>query len=186
MKLDRLVDCALALAQVVDGSGDRVGLITYGRRIHHRLAPARGAAHVRDIVEALAAVPGERAEADHAAAASSVMSAQKSRALIVWLTELAETAGVPDVVEHATRLSSRHLVLFAVMRPADLLDVSAVVPDSKVEMYRMLAAQETLDRREVLLRSLTHSGVHVVQLDRADSAALLIDHYLGIKERSLI
>lgn len=185
-KLDLLVDAALALAQVVEGAGDRIGLITYGRTLHQRLPPARGAQQLRGIFEALATVPGERSEGDHAAAASAVMSAQKQRALIVWLTELAETAGVPDVIEQATKLSPRHLVLFGVMKPADVTDVAAAVPDSGDAMFRMLAAQETLDRREVLLRSLTHRGVHVLELDRQQSTAMLIDQYLFIKERSLI
>ena len=185
-KLDLLVDAALALAQVVEGSGDRVGLLTYGRSLHQRLAPARGSQHLRQIFEALATVSAERAEANHAAAASALMSAQKQRALVVWLTELAETAGVPDVVEHAMTLSPRHLVLFGVMKPADLEAAAAAVPASPIEMYRLLAAQETLDRRDVLLRGLTHRGAHVVQLDRQQSTAMLIDPYLLIKERSLI
>jgi uncharacterized protein (DUF58 family) len=185
-KLDLLVDAALALAQVVEGAGDRIGLLTYGRTLHQRLAPARGSQHLRGIFEALATVPAERAEADHAGAAAAVMSAQKQRALIVWLTELAETAGVPDVVENATKLSPRHLVLFGVMKPADVSAAAAAAPESSEGMYRMLAAQETLDRREVLLRSLTHRGAHVVELERHQSTAMLIDRYLQIKERSLI
>jgi uncharacterized protein (DUF58 family) len=186
MKLDHLVDSALALAQVVHDAGDRVGLLTYGRRIHQRLAPARGPQHLRAVVEALATVPAERAEADHATATSAVMSAQKQRALIVWLTELAETAGVPDVVENALKLSPRHLVLFGVLKPQDLLTVAEVAPRGADDLYRMLAAQETLDRRQVLLRSLMHRGVHVVELDRQRSTAMLIDQYLGIKERGLV
>ena len=189
-KLDLLVDAALALAQVVEGAGDRVGLLTYGRTLHQRIAPARGAPHLRGIFEALATVPAERAEADHAAAAAAVMSAQKQRALIVWLTELAETAGVPEVVEHATTLSPRHLVLFGVMKPSDVAAAAAAAPHSGDEMYRMLAAQETLDRRDVLLRGLTHRGAHVVELDvgldQHQPTAMLIDQYLQIKERSLI
>lgn len=186
MKLDHLVDSALALAQVVHDAGDRVGLLTYGRRLHQRLPPARGPQHLRAVVEALATLPAERAEADHATAASAVMSAQKQRALIVWLTELAETAGVPDVVENAMKLSPRHLVLFGVLRPEDLLTVAAMAPRGADDLYRMLAAQETLDRRQVLLRSLTHRGVHVLELDRQRSTAMLIDQYLGIKERGLV
>ena len=185
-KLDLLVDAALALAQVVEGAGDRIGLLTYGRTLHRRLAPARGSQHLRDIVEALATVPAERAEANHAAAAAAVMSAQKQRALMVWLTEFAETAGVPDVVEQATTLSPRHLVLFCVMKPTELASVAAAVPAAEEDLYRMLAAQETLDRRDALLRSLTHRGAHVVELDRQRSTAMLIDRYLEIKERSLL
>jgi uncharacterized protein (DUF58 family) len=93
-KLDRMVDAALGLVEVALAAGDRVGLLTYGRRTHARLAPGRGGAHLRAIVDTLATVSAERAEADHAGAAAAVLAAQKSRALIVWLTEVAETAGV--------------------------------------------------------------------------------------------
>src|SRR5690606_21893916 len=102
-KLDGHVNAALGLANVALAAGDRVGLVTYGRGIHARLAPGRGGPHLRTIVDALATVPAEPSEADHAAAAAAVMAAQKQRALMVWLTDVAETAGVPDVIEGAAR-----------------------------------------------------------------------------------
>jgi uncharacterized protein (DUF58 family) len=185
-KLDGMVNAALGLAEVALAAGDRVGLITYGRHVHRRLAPARGGAHLRAIVDALALVPAERSEADHAAAAAAVMAVQKQRALLVWLTDVAETAGVPDVIENAARLSPQHLLLFGVTRPAELIDVARAVPAGEDEMFRILAVQELLDRREVLLRGLRQRGVHVLEMDPHGPTALLIDKYLSVKERNLI
>lgn len=185
-KLDDMVNAALALTEVAMTAGDRVGVITYGRRVHRRLAPGRGREHQREILDALATIPAERSEADHAAAAATVMSAQKQRALMVWLTELAETAGIPDVVEHASRLAPRHVVLFAVSRQEEMAAIAAAGPADRDGMYRMLAVQETLDRRETLLKRLTQRGVLVLELPRAEQAATLIDRYLSVKERNLI
>jgi uncharacterized protein (DUF58 family) len=185
-KLDGMVNAALGLAEVALTAGDRVGLLAYGRRIHARLAPGRGGQHLRSIVDMLATVGAERAEADHAAAAAAVMSVQKQRALIVWLTDVAETAGVPDVIESAARLSPRHVLVFGVSRPVELIELARAVPSSSDEMYRMLAVQEMLDRREVLLRTLRQRGVHVLEMDPADPTALLIDQYLTVKERNLV
>src|SRR5688572_22747342 len=97
MKLDATVDAALALAEVALAAGDRVGLVTYGRTIHRRLAPDRGHPHLRAILDTLATLKPERAEADHAAAAATVLAAQKQRALVVWLTDLSETAASCDL-----------------------------------------------------------------------------------------
>jgi uncharacterized protein (DUF58 family) len=185
-KLDGVVNAALGLAEVASAAGDRVGLLTYGRRIHTRLAPGRGGAHLRTIVDALATVPAERAEADHSAAAAAVMAAQKQRALVVWLTDVAETAGIPDVVENAARLSPQHLVLFGVMKPTELTEIARAAPGNEEEMYRFLAIQEMLDRREVLLRGLRQRGVLVLEIDPLVPTALLIDQYLTVKERNLI
>ena len=189
MKLDGTVNAALALAEVALAAGDRVGLITYGRRIHHRIPPARGHQHLRTILEALATVQADRAEGDHAAAAGAVATAQKQRALIVWLTDLSETAAIPDVIESAARLSPRHVVVFAVTQQPELVALDASVPNTADEMYRSLAAQETLERREVLLGTLRQRGVLVLDLQTARAqglSAALIDQYLTVKERNLV
>ena len=185
-KLDGMVDAALGLSEVALASGDRVGIVTYGRRIHARLPPGRGSQHLRAIVDALATVPAERAEADHAAAVASVMASQKRRALIVWLTDVTETADVPDVIESAARLAPRHVVLFGVMRQPEMAAVAQDVPANEDGMYRMLAVHEMLERREVLLKALRQRGVLVVELAEGAAAAPLIAQYLEVKQRNLI
>jgi uncharacterized protein (DUF58 family) len=186
MKLDATVDAALALAEVALAAGDRVGLIAYGRSLHQRLAPDRGHQHLRAILETLAVLQPERAEADHAAAASAVLTAQKQRALIVWLTDLSETSAIPDIIESAARLSPQHVVLFALMRQPEMTALGAAEPESEADMYRVLAAQETLERRDVLLRGLRQRGVLLVEIDPSAPAVALIDQYLSVKDRNLV
>jgi len=184
--LDATVTAALTLAQVALASGDRVGLLAYGRRLQHRVAPARGATHLRGLVDALALVRADGVEADHAAAAAAVMAAQKRRALVVWLTDVADTAGVPDVIEHALRMAPAHVVLFGVLRQPEIASLSAAAPASPSEMFRVMAAQETLDRREALLHGLRQHGALVVEVSPSQLSSGLVDRYLEVKERGLL
>ncbi len=184
--LDRSVTGALSLAQVALASGDRVGLLAYGRRVQQRVAPARGASHLRGLVDALAVVRAEASEANHRAAAAAVISAQKRRALIVWLTEVAETAGVPDVIEHALRMTPTHVLLFAVMSQPDIRALAASLPASPTDMYRVMAAQETLGRREALLRGVRQRGALVLEVSPGELSGGLVDRYLEVKERGLL
>jgi uncharacterized protein (DUF58 family) len=184
--LDATVSAALTIAQVALASGDRVGLVAYGRRLQHRVAPSRGATHLRLLVEALADVHADGVEANHAGAAAAVMAAQKRRALIVWLTEIADTAGVPDVVEHASGLTPRHVVLFGVLRQPELETVSTMIPATRRDMYRLMSARETLDRRESLLHRLRLRGALVLETSPEDVSAALVDRYLEVKERGLL
>lgn len=185
-KLDHAVNAALSLAQVAMGSGDRVGLLTYGRRPLQRLAPDRGPLHLRALVEALAMTRAEPYEADHATAAGTVLAMQKQRALIVWLTDVAETAGIPDVVESSQHMAPRHVVLLAVTRHPALADAAAARPADSAEIYRVMAAQETLERRELLLHGLRQRGVSTLEMQPGALSAALVDRYLAIKEQSLI
>ena len=184
--LDRAVNAAFALAQVASGAGDRVALLAYGRRAQQRLPPGRGPAHLRSLLEALALARAEAAEADHARAAAAVMSAQKRRALIVWLTDVAESAALPEVIESAARLVPQHVLLFAVTRPAALAGVAARVPSDEQDLYRVMAAQEMIERRALLLRHLRQRGAVALEVPSADLAATVVDRYLNVKERNLV
>jgi uncharacterized protein (DUF58 family) len=185
-KLDYGINSALALAQVAMASGDRVGLLAYGRKPQQRVAPGRGAAHLRVLVEALAAVRAEAVEADHTAAASTVLSLQKRRALIVWMTEVAETAGLPEVIESSQRMSPRHVVLLALTRQPELAALAADQPVTPADMYRVMAAQQVLERREELLHGLRQRGVLTLELPPGELSGAVVDRYLTIKTRSLL
>jgi uncharacterized protein (DUF58 family) len=184
--LDASVTAALTLAQVAIAAGDRVGLMAYGRRPQHRLAPSRGAGHLRAMVDALATVHTDGVDADHGSVVSSLLSLQKRRALIVWLTGVAETAGVPEVIERAMGMTSRHAVIFAVMRQAAVRNLAASVPDSAADMYRVVAAQEALDRRDGLLHGLRNRGALVLETAPAELSSGIVSRYLEAKERGLL
>ncbi len=182
-KLDYAANAALSLAQVALYTGDRVGLLAYGRSIRHRVPAARGSAHLRVLVEQLAVVREEAPEADHLLAAGRLLTDQKRRCLVVWLTDLAETSMTPEVVE-AAMMMPRHLVLFVVMGQPDLMAMAAAEPVGAGDMYRAAAAQEMVHRRETLLARMRDRGVLALETDAASLTPALVNAYLEIKERN--
>ncbi len=190
-KLDYAVNAALSLVQVALLQGDRAGLLAYGRSVQQMIAPGRGQAHLRQIVESLAEVQGEASEANHARAARTLAYKQSRRALVVWLTDFAETIGTPDVIETVSLLARRHLVLFAAISQPDLAVVAREIPRSETDMFRQAAAVEIADRRDVLLKNLRQTGVLALELSPGAAAVTsmtgtLVNEYLRIKDRSLI
>lgn len=185
-KLDYAVDAALSLAMVATQSGDKVGLLAYGRGVQRSVAPGRGGPHVRTILEALADVHGEAAEADHARAAQALSRAQTRRALIVWLTDFSETATTPEVIEYAIRLATKHVVVFAAIGQPDLDALARKIPENTEEMFRHAAALEVAQRRERLLRTLRERGVAALDIPAAGVAAAVVNRYLEVKERGRI
>ena len=185
-KLDYAINAALSLAQVALYSGDRVALLAYGRRPQQRLPPGRGAAHLRALVEGLALVRGEALEADHLRAAKALLALQKRRSLLVWLTELTETATTPEVVECASRMSGRHLVLFVVIGQSELGKLVTERPEEAGAMYRYVAAQEIIQQRDLLLRRLRQQGALTLEIEPARLSTALVNQYLGVKERGLL
>lgn len=185
-KLDLAVNAALSLAEVALGTGDRVGLLAYGRQIQKRMLPYRGSLHLRQMIQQLAHVQAEALEGNHLQAVSALLSTQKRRSLIVWLTDFPETAMTPEVIDAASEAAQRHLVLFMVIGQPDLAAVASTEPDSVRHMYRATAAQETLQRREILLGRLRQRGALAVEVTSAAASAMLVNSYLDIKQRNLL
>ena len=183
-KLDKAVNSALSLAQVALYSGDRVGLIAYGRSIRQQIPAAKGSAHLRRLIEKLALVHEESAEADHLQMAGRLLTDQKRRSLIVWLTDLAETAMTPEVIEAASMMMPRHLVLFVVIGQSDLGELASKMPSNESEMYRVAAAQEMVHRRELLLARLRERGALAMEVSSGSVSPVLVNAYLQIKERN--
>jgi uncharacterized protein (DUF58 family) len=183
-KLDHAVNSALSLAQVALYSGDRVGLVSYGRAIRQQLPAAKGSAHLRQLIEQLALVHEEASEADHLQMAGRFLTDQKPRSLIVWLTDLAETSMTPEVIEAASMMMPRHLVLFVVIGQPDLGQLAAKRPQSETEMYQVAAAQEMVHRRELLLARLRERGALALEVTSGAISPVLVNSYLQIKERN--
>ena len=185
-KLDYACSTAVALAQLALYSGDRVGLLVYGQHVQQRMLPGRGPAHLRLIVEALAQARAETSEADHLRATATLNRWQPRRALILWITDLAETAMRPEVIDGAMQLLRRHVLLFVAMAQPDVEAIAKCRPKNVEQMFRAAAAQELVMRRELLLARLREQGALTLDLDPDKLTSAVLNQYLKVKERAMV
>ncbi len=185
-KLDYATTTALAMSQLALVSGDRVGLLAYGRDTQQILAPARGRTHLRQMMESLALVHGEPSEADHLRATVTLNRLQPRRSLVLWLTDLAETSMRPEIMDGAAQLMRRHLVLLVVIEQRDLKQIAATRPQDASQMFACAAAQELVRWREVLLAQLRERGALTLETYPEDLTASVLNRYLEIKQKALL
>jgi uncharacterized protein (DUF58 family) len=185
-KLDYACTTAVALAQLALYSGDRVGLLAYGQGIQQRLLPGRGSAHLRQLIEALALVRAEAAEADHLRATATLNRLQPRRSLILWVTDLAESAMRPEVIDGAAQLLRRHVLLFVAMAQPEVEFIAQARPQTVEQMFLATAAQEMAGRRELLLARLQEQGALTLDLNPAALTSSVLNQYLKVKERAMV
>jgi len=185
-QLDQAASAAVMLAQVIAGSGDKFALMTYGRRIQQQLLPGAGASHLRLLIDQLSQVRSEPSEADHLHAVARLKNLQRRRGLILWITEMAESAGRPEVVAAAAELVRRHLVVLVLLTHPELDALATRDPRTVDEMFASTAAQEMLERRRATLVQLRRQGVLVVETTPAEVGAASISKYLEVKAGGLL
>ena len=186
-KLDYAASTSFALAQLALNGGDRVGLLTYDREIQQRIPLGRGSMQLRQLMDALALTRGHMAESDHLKASITLNRLQPRRSLVLWITDLAETAMTPEVIEGASLILRRqHLLLFVVMRNDQLLELADMRPATAADMYRRAAALDVLHRRETLLAGLRTRGALALETTPAEMTSTILNKYLEVKERALL
>jgi uncharacterized protein (DUF58 family) len=185
-KLDHACTTAVALAQLALYSGDRVGLLAYGHGIQQRLLPGRGASHLRQLIESLALARAEGREADHLRATAVLNRLQPRRSLILWITDLAETAMRPEVIDGALQLLRRHVLLFVAMAQPEVEQIAQSRPNNIEQMFRASAAQEMAGSRELLLARLHEQGALTLDLNPEALTSSVLNQYLTVKERAMV
>jgi len=185
-KLDHACTTAVALAQLALFSGDKVGLLAYGQGIQQRLLPGRGASHLRQLIESLALVRAEAGEANHLRATAVLNRLQPRRSLILWVTDLAETAMRPEVIDGALQLLRRHVLLFVAMAQPEVEFIAEARPKNVQQMFRAAAAQEMAGRRELLLARLHEQGALTLDLNPDALTSTVLNQYLAVKERAMV
>ena len=148
--------------------------------------PGRGSAHLRQLIESLAQVRAEASEADHLRATAVLNRLQPRRSLILWVTDLAETAMRPEVIDGAVQLLRRHVLLFVAMAQPEVELIAGIRPKNVEQMFRAAAAQEMAGRRELLLARLHEQGALTLDLNPEALTSSVLNQYLTVKERAMV
>jgi uncharacterized protein (DUF58 family) len=185
-QLDQAATAAVMLAQVVGGSGDKIAMMAYGREVRQVLPPGAGVVHTRLLLDLLSQTRAEAAEADHLNAVARLKTLQRRRGLMVWITELVDSAGKPELVTAASELVRRHLVVLVLLKHPELEALAARVPETREEMFHSAAAQEMLERRRATVAQLERQGVLIVETTAEEIGVRAVSEYLEVKARGLL
>src|ERR1700744_2956400 len=185
-QLDQATTAAVMLAQVVGGSGDKFAMMAYGREIKQVLPAGAGVVHTRLLLDLLSQTRAEAAEADHLNAVARLKALQRRRGLMVWITELVDSAGRPELVTAASELVRQHLVVLVLLKHPELEELAARVPTTREEMFHSAAAQEMLERRRETVAQLERRGVLIVETTAEEIGVRAVSEYLEVKARGLL
>ena len=185
-QLDQAATAAVMLAQVVGQSGDKLGMLAYGTGIQQVLPPGAGPAHLRLLIDLLSATRSEAAEGDPLLAVARLKQLQRRRGLVVWITELPDTAGRPELVTAATALARLHLVVLVLLKHPELDALASALPTTPQAMFHAAAATEMLERRRETVARLERSGILIVEADAEELGIRAVSEYLEVKSRGLL
>jgi uncharacterized protein (DUF58 family) len=185
-RLDFVVQAALELAYAAAQHDDNVGIMTFADGVQHFVAPDRGRAGVRGVLEVLAQVQPKLVEPDYPGAFRYLAARNRKRALTVLFTDVIDRFASDALVANVATLRPRHLPLAVTLRNPEIDAVAALRPETPRDAYRKAAAEELLHAREEALGFMRRAGVIVIDVTPERAAQAVVAKYLDLKRRGTL
>ncbi len=182
-RLEFAVQAALELAYAAAQHDDNVGIMTFADGVHHFVAPERGRAGVRRVVDVLAEVEPKLVEPDYPGAFRYLAARNRKRALTVLFTDVIDRFASDALVANVATLRPRHLPLAVTLRNPELDAAAALRPAAAHDAFRKAAAEELLHAREEALGHMRRAGVIVIDVTPERAAQAVVTKYLDLKRR---
>nr|WP_281493349.1 DUF58 domain-containing protein [Yoonia sp. F2084L] len=185
-KIDHAVTAALAVAWAASIGGDLVGHYAYDVRPRSFAKPEPGRAAFVRLRSWAAELDYVSRETNHTLALTELNARTPKRSLIVIFTDFVDTTSAELMIENIGILSKRHLIIFVAIRDPDIEGIVDQPPDDLSGVATLVAANQSIAERRLVLERLNRLGVTVIDAKPAQVTGRLISAYLDIKDRELI
>lgn len=183
---DHALNAALMLSHVSIRNGDQAGLLAFSDRVQRFVAPGKGAAMVRRLLQSTFDLHPTATFTDFEGAFVRSDAALRKRSLVVLITQIVDPTGAQSLLRTVRGLSRRHLPLCVVLRDPTLEAMVAPRRPSDAALYRAAAASELLQERARLLRDLRQAGALILDVAPAELTPALVARYVEIKTAHLL
>jgi uncharacterized protein (DUF58 family) len=182
-RLDYVVRAALELAYAATQHDDNVGVMTFADGVQHFVAPQRGRAALKRVLDVLAVIQPTLVEPDYPGAFRYLAARNRKRALTVLFSDVIDRFASDALVANVASLRPRHLPLAVTLKNPEVEDVATLRPRAAHDAFRKAAAEELLRAREEALAHMRRAGVLVVDVAPQRAAEAVVAQYLELKRR---
>jgi uncharacterized protein (DUF58 family) len=183
-RFEYAINSCLVLADVALQGKDKIGLLVFDDQIRGWVPPSTGTAAMRAIRSTLAGCEARLVEPDYALGFRTLAQKQRSRALVICLSDVIDARASRAVVSQTRHAALRHVTVFLALRNDALVAAAQpVVAAAESDAWRGAAAESLLDARAETLQRMRRSGVQVIDVPPQAMSAALVNRYLSIKAR---
>lgn len=185
-RVDRFIHAALLLSYACLRSGDRAGLFAFDSRPRLTTGAVGGMNAFRTLQTVAGRIDYSTNETNYTLALATLSGQLQRRSLIVVFTDFTDSTAAELMIESLGRLLKRHLVLFVVLRDAELEALVAAGPQTSEDVSRAVVAASLLRERETVIARLRRMGAHIVDAPADQVGPETVNAWLDLKRRDLL
>jgi uncharacterized protein (DUF58 family) len=185
--LERFITAGLMLALAAERQGDLFGLLTFSDRVHEFVRARNGQAHYSLCRDALYTLHPQIVTPDYDELFAFIRTRLRRRALLVFLTALADPLLAESFERNAGLICRQHLLLVNMIQPPDVRPLFHNPRVARVDdLYRELGGHVQWQNLMELGKKLKQRGVQFSLLQNEKLSAGVVTQYLNVKRRQLV
>jgi uncharacterized protein (DUF58 family) len=182
--LDRYIAATLLLGQIAQQQGDRFGVILFSDRVERFIPPGMGPAHYNACRDAIFSAEPRSVSPSYEELLSFMRLRLRRRAMVLILTDLADSLLAERFLDHVELVSHTHLLTVAMPRPsASAPQLFSTNVETLDELYTQLADHLSDQKLATLTRDLKRRGIPLTLATPGELAATLVRRYFEVKAR---
>lgn len=182
-RVDRAVTAALLTSWTAMKLGDRASLFAFDSRPRLHSGALSGVENFAQLQKLAAKIDYSTEETNHTFALSSLAQQLSRRALIILFTDFTDPTGADLMVRAAGWLLARHVVLFVIMRDADLEEIIEGVPVDPGAVAKAVTAAALMNEQRKVIARLRRLGLEVVEASHEQLGLKLVSAYIALKQK---
>lgn len=182
-RVDRAVTAALLTSWTAMKLGDRASLFAFDSRPRLHSGALSGVENFAQLQKLAAKIDYSSEETNHTFALSSLSQQLSRRALIILFTDFTDPTGADLMVRAVGWLLARHVVLFVIMRDADLEEIIEAAPVDASAVAKAVTAATLLNEQRKVIARLRRLGLEVVEASHDKLGLKLVSAYIALKQK---
>jgi uncharacterized protein (DUF58 family) len=182
-RVDRAISAALLAAWAALKLGDRASLYGFDSRPRLHSGALTGVESFAQLQKLAGTLDYSSEETNHILALSTLSQQLTRRSLIILFTDFTDPTGADLLVRSLGWLMKRHVVLFVVMRDADLSALMEAEPVTPADVTRAVAAAALVGEQRKVMARLRRLGLDVIEAEHHQIGLQLVSAYIAIKQK---
>jgi uncharacterized protein (DUF58 family) len=185
-KIDLAINSALLLAYVSLRMGDRVALFGFDAKPNISTGAVSGLSAFPTLQRLAARLEYSTEETNYTLGLTRLSLEIRRRSLIVIFTDFVDPTSAELMIETVGRLMRKHVVIFVVIRDAEIEALVQARPTKPSDISRAVIAHSLQIEKEIVLTRLQRLGAEIVNVSADQLGPEILNRYISLKQRSAI
>lgn len=184
--LDYAINSSLAFSNVALKKKDRVGLISFSKKLDSILKASSKLSQLNRIMESLYNIDTAFHDSDYSLLYSRVKKNLSQRSLIMLYTNFEHPSGLQRQLPYLKALAKSHLLVVIFFENTEISNFTAHFPKNISESAHQTIAEEYAHNKLLMLKELKRHGIQALLTPPEDLSINTINKYLEIKARGML